>query len=83
MIDRPGDPDTESQPTLAEELAAIPYEPLLPVEKRLIAVSLILGVSLLAVLSWASATFFPVGPSGSAPKPETAGSRRAASSPLR
>jgi hypothetical protein len=53
----------EPQPSLAEELAAIPYEPLLPAEKWLIGVSLILGVTLLAVLSWAAPIFFPVAPS--------------------
>ena len=58
LIDRSHDPDTHPQPSLAEELAAIPYEPLLPVEKWLIAVSLILGVILLAVLSWASVRRF-------------------------
>jgi hypothetical protein len=53
-------PEEPPQPSLAEELAAIPYEPLLPVEKWLIATSLILGVTLLGILVWASATFFPV-----------------------
>jgi hypothetical protein len=62
LIERSHDPDTHPQPTLAEELAAIPYEPLLPAEKWLISVSLILGVILLAVLSWASATFYPAKP---------------------
>jgi hypothetical protein len=56
--DRPPDPAEEA--TLAEELAAIPYEPLLPVEKKLIAWSLILGVALLGILLWASATLFPI-----------------------
>jgi hypothetical protein len=46
--------------TLAEELAAIPYEPLLPVEQRLIAGSLLLGVAPLGVLLWVSSTFFPI-----------------------
>jgi len=46
--------------SLAEELEAIPYEPLLPIEKKLIAWCLVLGVVLLGVLLWASATFFPV-----------------------
>ncbi len=55
-------PDTQPQPSLAEELAAIPYEPLLPAEKWLISLSLIIGVILLAVLSWASATFYPAKP---------------------
>jgi len=48
--------------TIAEEYAATPYEPLLPIEKKLIAVSLILGVTLLGVLSWASSVFFPITP---------------------
>ena len=46
--------------SLAEELEAIPYEPLLPIEKKLIIWCLVLGVVLLGVLLWASATFFPV-----------------------
>jgi hypothetical protein len=49
----------ESEPDLARELTAIPYEPLLPVEKKLIVWSLVLGVVLLGLLLWASATFFP------------------------
>jgi hypothetical protein len=47
---------------LAEELAHVPYEPLLPVEKKLIAGSLILGVLLLGLLLWLSLTFFTVPP---------------------
>ena len=55
-------PESESTRTssLAEELEAIPYEPLLPVEKKLILWSLSLGVVLLAILLWVSATFFPI-----------------------
>jgi hypothetical protein len=60
LAERIHDQGREPEASLAEELAAIPYEPLLPAEKWLIAVSLILGVILLAVLTWASATFFPV-----------------------
>ena len=60
MIERSDASNAQPQPSLAEELAAIPYEPLLPAEKWLIAVSLILGVTLLALLSWVSATYFPV-----------------------
>ena len=56
--DRPPDPAEEA--TLAEELAAIPYEPLLPVEKKLIAGSLLLGVALLGLLLWLCSTHFPV-----------------------
>ena len=47
-----------TEANLAEELAQIPYEPLLPIEKKLIAWSLILGIVLLALLAWVSATFF-------------------------
>jgi membrane protein involved in colicin uptake len=36
------------------------YEPLLPVEKRLIAWSLVLGVVLIGILVWVSQTFFEV-----------------------
>ena len=45
---------------LAEAIAAQPDEPLLPVEKKLIAGSLILGITLLGLLIWLSNTFFPV-----------------------
>lgn len=48
------------QPSLAQELEAIPYEPLLPIEKKLITSCLVLGILLLGLLLWASATFFPV-----------------------
>jgi hypothetical protein len=44
---------------IVEEMAAIPYEPLLPVEKKLIAWSLVLGFTLLGLLYWLSNTFFP------------------------
>jgi hypothetical protein len=45
---------------LAREMAAIPDEPLLPVEKKLIAGSLLLGLVLLGVLYWLS-QFLPTG----------------------
>ncbi len=44
---------------LKEEMARMEYEPLLPVEKKLIAVSIGLGIGLLAVFVWMSVTFFP------------------------
>lgn len=47
------------EPYTADELARVPDEPLLPVEKKLIAVSLLLGVALLGLLVWVSYTFFP------------------------
>ena len=53
-----GAPSGEAK--VSEELAKIPYEPLLPIEKKLIVWSLVLGVVLLAVLVWASYTFFSV-----------------------
>jgi hypothetical protein len=55
------------EPSIARELEAIPYEPLLPIEKKLIAGCLLLGVLLLGLLLWASATFFPV----AGPEPAT------------
>jgi hypothetical protein len=51
--------DELPQASFAQELEAIPYEPLLPVEKKLIAWCLALGVLLLGLLLWASNTFFP------------------------
>ena len=45
---------------IGEEIAKIPYEPLLPIEKRLIAWSLILGAALLGILFWVSQRFFAV-----------------------
>ncbi len=44
---------------IAEEIKKMEYEPLLPVEKKLIVWSLGLGVVLLGILVWASYTFFP------------------------
>lgn len=46
---------------ISEELKKIPYEPLLPVEIKLIVWSLILGVILLGILVLISRRFF-VGP---------------------
>ena len=46
-------------PKLSEELKKMEYEPLLPVEKKLIAGSLILGLILLGLLLWLSNKFFP------------------------
>ena len=56
--------DRENRPaevTLGDELAKIPDEPLLPVEKKLIVGSLLLGAALLGVLVWVSYTYFPPG----------------------
>jgi hypothetical protein len=49
------------QPKISDELKNMEYEPLLPVEKKLIVGSIVLGIVLLGVLMWASRVFFPVG----------------------
>jgi hypothetical protein len=49
------------QPKIGEELQKIPYEPLLPIEIKLIRWSLGLGVVLMAVLIFISYTYFPAG----------------------
>ncbi len=46
------------QPKFAEELEKMEYEPLLPIEKKLIGWSLGLGVCLILVLVWLSRVFF-------------------------
>lgn len=48
-----------SKPDLRTELGKAAYEPLLPIEKKLIGWSLGLGVTLLIVL-WAVGRLFPV-----------------------
>lgn len=56
METRPPQPPPDAD--LAREMAAIPDEPLLPIEKQLIAWSLALGIILLGVLWWISQAFF-------------------------
>ena len=51
-------PAVEAPPKLAEELQKMPYEPLLPIEKKLILWSLLLGVFLLGALVWINRLFF-------------------------
>ena len=46
--------------SIGEEIAKIPYEPLLPIEKRLIVWSLVLGAALMGILFWVSQSFFAV-----------------------
>ncbi len=46
---------------LAQELKEMQWEPLLPVEKKLVGWSIGLGVGLLGVLVWVSYTYFPAG----------------------
>ncbi|MCL5991631.1 MAG: hypothetical protein M1419_05965 [Bacteroidetes bacterium] len=50
----------EEKPKLADEMQKMEYEPLLPIEKKLIIYSISLGVLLLAVLVILSRTLFPV-----------------------
>jgi hypothetical protein len=47
------------EPQLREELAKMPAEPLLPIEKKLIGWSLGLGVVLMVVLIAISRIYFP------------------------
>jgi len=47
------------EPRLLEELQKMEYEPLLPVEKKLIAYSIALGILLLFLFIWLSQTYFP------------------------
>jgi hypothetical protein len=44
---------------IAEEMQKMEYEPLLPVEKKLIGYSIALGVILLGLLIFVSYRFFP------------------------
>jgi hypothetical protein len=47
------------KPKIAEEMRKMEYEPLLPVEKKLIGYSIGLGVILLGLLIFISYRFFP------------------------
>ncbi|MEW5706293.1 MAG: hypothetical protein AB1743_05790 [Actinomycetota bacterium] len=44
---------------IAKEIESMEYEPLMDVEKKLIAWSLILGIVLLGFFLWLSITYFP------------------------
>jgi len=48
------------QPRIGDELEQMPVEPLLPIEKKLIAWSLGLGIVLMVVLVVMSRTLFPI-----------------------
>jgi len=50
----------QDQPRVGEELKRMPVEPLLPIEKKLIAWSLGLGIVLMVVLVVVARIFFPV-----------------------
>jgi hypothetical protein len=60
-IERKGVHMANEESKLADELKTMQFEPLLPVEKKLIGWSIALGVVLLGVLVWVSYTFFPAG----------------------
>ena len=47
------------QPKLSDELRSMEYEPLLPVEKKLIGWSISLGLGLIGLLILLSSAFFP------------------------
>jgi hypothetical protein len=49
----------EEQTAMVDELKRMEYEPLLPIEKKLITYSIGLGIVLLFVFIWMSRTFFP------------------------
>jgi hypothetical protein len=51
--------EAKDQPRLKDEIEKMEHEPLLPVEKRLVVWSVLLGVALLGILTWMSRTFFP------------------------
>ena len=51
----------EQQSKIGKELEKMPYEPLLPIEKKLIAWSLGLGVALMVILILINRIFFPAG----------------------
>ncbi len=46
---------------IKKEMEKMEWEPILPIEKKLIIWSLVLGVVLLGILIWVSYTFFPAG----------------------
>ena len=49
----------EEQEAMVAEMKGMEYEPLLPIEKKLIGYSIGLGIVLLFVFIWMSRTFFP------------------------
>ena len=50
----------DEETKLADELKKMEYEPLLPIEKKLIGWSVGLGFILLGILIWVSSTFFSI-----------------------
>jgi hypothetical protein len=58
MVEEPEVPRAQ-EAKLVDELRSMEYEPLLPVEKKLIGWSLAIGILLIGVLIWISYTYFP------------------------
>jgi hypothetical protein len=50
--------DRMDEPKFSEEVKKMEHEPLLPVEKRLVGWSLLLGILLMGLLVWLSRTLF-------------------------
>jgi len=50
----------ETTPRISDELKKMEREEILPVEKKLVVWSLVLGIGLLGLLVWLSQTFFDV-----------------------
>ena len=48
---------SQQEPKIADEMGKMAYEPLLPVEKKLITWSLAVGIALLVVLAFISRMF--------------------------
>jgi hypothetical protein len=48
------------EPKLADEIKKMEYEPLLPIEKKLIGWSICIGLVLVILLVWLSRTFFSI-----------------------
>ena len=46
-----------NQPKIADELSRMEDEPLLPIEKKLIVWSLLIGISLAVLLAWVGHSF--------------------------
>jgi hypothetical protein len=56
----PGKLSKDEERDLVKEMQQMEYEPLLPVEKKLIAYSISLGVILLFFFIWLSQTYFKI-----------------------
>ena len=49
------------KPKLSEELKKMEYEPMLPIENKLVGWSIGIGIASLIILYWVSVAFFPSG----------------------